>query len=115
MTDIDGGDGPGVDAMKQNRVMETREQYVKLADSLDFLEEYHMSYIADPVSRFRGKDDRPDIYIVDGEWKAKVAEFLKLLFPDPVRRGRAARRRPSKTAAAAPPLTPLLPRPSAGT
>ncbi len=69
--------------MSRGKEMETREEYIQLADSCDFLERYHMNHTFDMVTRFRGKNGRPDIYVVgDPQWKERMGALCAPIFPD---------------------------------
>lgn len=57
----------------------SREEYIKLADSCDFLEKYQREQAADPISLFRGKRiDRCSVHIYlvsDPKWQEKMLKF----------------------------------------
>jgi len=78
----------------RGKELESEAEFIQLANACDFLEHYHLEHTDDTVTRFRGKGDRPDIYVVgDPEWKSKLREFLGPFFPDRiVRPGRTYRR-----------------------
>lgn len=58
--------------------LETREKYIQLADACLFLEDYQLDYASSPVSLFRGKGGRPDIYLVESPgWKDKFRKLLE--------------------------------------
>lgn len=53
----------------------------QVSDAACVLERYHFEHSADKISRYRLADS--DIYVVsDPEWRRKLREFCRALFPD---------------------------------
>ena len=79
---------------ERGKELESEAEFIQLSDACNFLEHYHQEHTTDMVTRFRGKTDRPDIYIVgDPSWKTKFREFVKEIFPERVHTGRLKLRR----------------------
>lgn len=58
-----------------------RGEYEQLANSCNFLEHYHLEHTTDKVTRFRGKNGNPDIYVVsDPEWRQKLRDTTQEIF-----------------------------------
>jgi hypothetical protein len=62
------------------------KRYPQVENACDVLEHYHREHTGDVITRFRSDADGADIYITaDPEWKEKLTEFTKHIFPVPMK------------------------------